>query len=48
MDIVAEPLSQIWKVEIVQGRKFAAQLKLGEHPNYTIVPKTAWPTGGAS
>jgi exonuclease III len=30
VDIVAEPLSQIWKVEIVQGRKFAGQLKLGD------------------
>ena len=30
VDIVAEPLSQIWKVEIVQGRTFAGQLKLGD------------------
>ena len=27
VDIVAEPLSQIWKLEIVHGRKFAGQLK---------------------
>ena len=27
VDIVAEPLTQIWKNEIVQGRKFAGQLK---------------------
>ena len=30
VDIVASPLSEIWKVEIVQGRKFANQLKLGD------------------
>ena len=30
VDIVAETISQIWKVEIVQGRKFAGQLKLGD------------------
>ena len=30
VDIVAEPLSQIWKIEIVQGRKFASQLKRGD------------------
>ena len=30
VDIVAEPLAQIWKVEIVQGKKFADQLKLGD------------------
>ena len=30
VDIVATPLSQIWKVEIVQGRKFADQLKLAD------------------
>lgn len=29
-DIVAEPLSQIWKVEVLQGRKFASQLKLAD------------------
>ena len=31
VDIVAPTLSQIWKIEIVQGRKFAGQLKLGKH-----------------
>ena len=30
VDIVAEPLSQIWKLEIVQGKKFASQLKRGD------------------
>ena len=30
VDIVAPTLSQIWKIEIVQGRKFAGQLKLGD------------------
>ena len=30
VDIVALPLSEIWKAEIVQGRKFANQLKLGD------------------
>ena len=30
VDIVAEPLSQIWKNEILGGRKFASQLKLGD------------------
>ena len=30
VDIVAAPLSQIWKSEIVQGRKFAEQLKRGD------------------
>ena len=30
VDIVAEPLSQIWKSEIVEGRKFASQLKRGD------------------
>ena len=29
-DIVAEPLTQIWKDEIVVGKKFASQLKLGD------------------
>ena len=27
VDIVAQPLTDIWKVEIVQGMKFASQLK---------------------
>ena len=30
VDIVAEPLSEIWRVEIVQGRKFAGELKVGD------------------
>ena len=30
VDVVSEPLSQIWKLEIVQGRKFASQLKLAD------------------
>ena len=30
LDIVAEPLSQIWKVEVVQGNTFSDQLKLGD------------------
>ena len=30
VDIVTEPLLQIWKVEIVEGGKFAGQLKLGD------------------
>ena len=30
VDIVAVPLSQIWKNEIVQGGKFASQLKVGD------------------
>ena len=30
VDIVAEPLTQIWKIEIVQGKKFADQLKLAD------------------
>ena len=30
VDIVAEPLSQIWQKEIVLGRKFADQLKRGD------------------
>ena len=30
VDIVAEPLSQIWKMEIIEGKKFASQLKLGD------------------
>ena len=30
VDVVSEPLSQIWKIEIVQGRKFASQLKLAD------------------
>ena len=29
-DVVAGPLTVIWKTEIVQGRKFAGQLKLGD------------------
>ena len=30
VDIVAQPLTDIWKVEIVQGMKFASQLKLAD------------------
>ena len=30
VDIVATPLAQIWKIEIVQGRKFAGELKLAD------------------
>ena len=29
-DIVAEPLSQIWKIEVLQGRKFASQRQLAD------------------
>ena len=30
VDIVAQPLTDIWKVEIVQGMKFTSQLKLAD------------------
>ena len=30
VDIAAAPLSEIWKQEVVEGRKFAGQLKLGD------------------
>ena len=30
VDIVAQPLTDIWKIEIVQGMKFASQLKLAD------------------
>ena len=30
VDIVAQPLTDIWKFEIVRGRKFASQLKLAD------------------
>ena len=30
VDIVAQPLTEIWKVEVVLGRKFASQLKLAD------------------
>ena len=30
VDVVSEPLSQIWKIEVVQGKKFASQLKLAD------------------
>ena len=30
VDIAAEPLTQIWKVEVVQGKQFSSKLKLGD------------------
>ena len=30
VDIVAQPLTDIWKMEIVLGKKFASQLKLAD------------------
>ena len=30
VDIVAKPLTDIWKFEIVAGRKFSSQLKLAD------------------
>ena len=30
VDIVAQPLTDIWRVEIVHGKKFASQLKLAD------------------
>ena len=30
VDIVAQPLTDIWKWEIIVGRKFASQLKLAD------------------
>ena len=30
VDIVAQPLTGIWKIEVVQGMKFASQLKLAD------------------
>ena len=30
VDIVAQPLTDIWKFEIVLGKKFASQLKLAD------------------
>ena len=30
VDIVAEPLTDIWNIEVVSGRKFSSQLKLAD------------------
>ena len=30
VDIVAQPLTEIWKFEVVRGRKFSSKLKLAD------------------